>query len=256
MRDDGPQTAVWSFIDHQYYSLCSPRKSPVVGVLWSVVRGRWSAVGFGIPANEFELCPMFTGIVEAMGTIRDVVTNGSNRTFWVESPLSSEFKIDQSVSHSGVCLTVEEISGNMHRVTAIAETLEKTNLGKWNTGSVVNIERCLPINGRLDGHFVQGHVDATGTCISKTDKQGSWEFVITFPEKFAPLVIEKGSISLNGISLTIFDVKKDRFTIAIIPYTYTHTDIQSVEPGSTINLEFDLIGKYILRKLTVEGKEV
>jgi len=197
---------------------------------------------------------MFTGIVEEKGIIREVETNGSNQTFWVESPLSAEFKVDQSVSHSGVCLTVEETRNGMHRVTAIAETLEKTNLGKWAAGSLVNIERCLPFNGRLDGHFVQGHVDTTGTCISKTDKQGSWEYEIAFPEEFAPLVIEKGSISLNGISLTIFNVGKDRFTVAIIPYTYMHTDVQTVEPGSIVNLEFDLIGKYILRKLTLDDQ--
>jgi riboflavin synthase len=192
---------------------------------------------------------MFTGIVEEKGSIREVLTNGSNKTFWVASPLSMEFKVDQSVSHSGVCLTVEEVRDGMHRVTAIAETLEKTNLGKWSAGAVVNIERCLPFNGRLDGHFVQGHVDTTGTCISKTDRQGSWEYEIAFPEEFAGLVIEKGSISLNGISLTIFNVGRDHFTVAIIPYTYTHTDIQSVEPGSMVNLEFDILGKYIQRHI-------
>jgi riboflavin synthase len=192
---------------------------------------------------------MFTGIVEATGTIREIQTTGSNRTFWIESPLSTTFKTDQSVSHSGVCLTVEEIKDGMHRVTAIAETLEKTNLGSWETGSTVNIERCLPFNGRLDGHFVQGHVDTTGTCLRKTDKQGSWEFEISFPPAFAALVIEKGSISLNGISLTIFNVATDRFTVAIIPYTYMHTDISSLEPGGRVNLEFDILGKYIQRHI-------
>ncbi|PZR28942.1 MAG: riboflavin synthase [Citrobacter freundii] len=195
---------------------------------------------------------MFTGIVEAKAVIREVLSNGSNKTYWVESPLSEEFKVDQSVSHSGVCLTVEEIKGGMHRVTAIAETLEKTNMNQWVVGSLVNIERCLPFNGRLDGHFVQGHVDTTGTCISKTDKLGSWEYEIAFPEEFAGLVIEKGSISLNGISLTIFNVGKDHFTVAIIPYTYEHTDIQSVEPGSTVNLEFDVLGKYIERQMRLQ----
>jgi riboflavin synthase len=194
---------------------------------------------------------MFTGIVEATGKIVEILENGTNKTFWVESPLSAEFKIDQSVSHSGVCLTVEEVKGSMHRVTAIEETLEKTNLAQWTTGSVVNIERCLPFNGRLDGHFVQGHVDSTGICLHKTDKQGSWEFEIGFPEQFAALVIEKGSISLNGISLTIFNVTRNSFTVAIIPYTYDNTDIHSVNEGSVINLEFDLIGKYILRKLSL-----
>lgn len=177
--------------------------------------------------------------------------SGTNSTFWVESPLSSEFKVDQSVSHSGVCLTVEEVRDGMHRVTAILETLEKTNLDTWSAGSIVNIERCLPFNGRLDGHFVQGHVDATGICVAKTDKQGSWEFEIEFPREFAPLVIEKGSISLNGISLTVFNVTDNRFAVAIIPYTYTHTDIFGVETGSSVNLEFDILGKYIQRHISL-----
>lgn len=197
---------------------------------------------------------MFTGIVEATGTITEVLINNSNRTFWIQSDLSSEFKIDQSVSHSGVCLTVEEIRDNMHRVTAIAETMEKTNLNSWEKGSIVNLERCLPFNGRLDGHFVQGHVDTRGICISKTDKLGSWEYVIQFPKKFASLIIEKGSISLNGISLTIFNVGNDHFTVAIIPYTYDHTDIRSIEPGSSVNLEFDILGKYIQRHISLHPK--
>ena len=194
---------------------------------------------------------MFTGIVEAKGSVSAIETNGSNKTFWIASALSAEFKVDQSVSHSGVCLTVEETKDGMHRVTAIAETLEKTNLGKWETGSAINIERCLPFNGRLDGHFVQGHVDTTGICTQKKDMQGSWQFDIEFPPQFAPLVIEKGSISLNGISLTVFNVTNNRFTVAIIPYTYHHTDIHTVTAGSLVNLEFDLIGKYILRKLSL-----
>ncbi|MCG2615816.1 riboflavin synthase [Terrimonas sp. NA20] len=194
---------------------------------------------------------MFTGIVEATGRIKEITHNGTNSTFWVESPLSPEFKIDQSVSHSGVCLTVEEVKDGMHRVTAISETLEKTNLNNWVSNSIVNIERCLPFNGRLDGHFVQGHVDTTGTCVAKTDKQGSWEFDIEFPREFAALVIEKGSISLNGISLTVFNVKENRFTVAIIPYTYTHTDICDVKTGSVVNLEFDILGKYIQRHISL-----
>jgi len=195
---------------------------------------------------------MFTGIIESTGTVKDVIINGSNKTFWVQSPLSDQFKIDQSVSHSGVCLTIEEIKEGSHRVTAIAETLSKTNLDSWGRGTVVNLERCLALNGRLDGHFVQGHVDATGTCLSKTDKNGSWEFEIAFSEAFAPLMIEKGSICLNGISLTAFNVGRDRFTVAIIPYTYEHTDINAVEPGQAVNLEFDLLGKYIARSLSLK----
>ena len=154
---------------------------------------------------------MFTGIIETVGIVKDIITSGSNRTFWVESSLSPELKVDQSVSHSGVCLTVEEIKGSQHRVTAIDETLQKTNLNNWTPGSLVNIERCLPLNGRLDGHFVQGHVDTTGTCSSIIEKKGSREFEIEYPENFAELIIEKGSICLNGISLTAFNVSNNRF---------------------------------------------
>jgi riboflavin synthase len=192
---------------------------------------------------------MFTGIIESLGKIRSIDTNGTNKTFWVESSLTAELKVDQSLSHNGVCLTVEEVKDNLHRVTAIEETLEKTNLGTWQPDDLVNLERCMVMNGRLDGHIVQGHVDATATCLECTDKDGSWEYRFEFPKKFGHLVIEKGSISLNGISLTIFNVKKSKFDIAVIPYTYEHTNIQSVAPGSLVNIEFDLIGKYVTRFL-------
>ena len=195
---------------------------------------------------------MFTGIIEATWKVINVVMDGSNRSFWVESPLSNEFKVDQSVCHSGVCLTVEEIKGSLHRVTAIDETLKKSNLKNWAAGSLVNLERCLTVNGRLDGHFVQGHVDTKGKCLERREKKGSWEFVIEFPKKFAELVIEKGSICVNGISLTIFNVKKNRFTVAIIPYTFEHTDVKGIEKGDLVNLEFDLLGKYINRKLELK----
>jgi riboflavin synthase len=191
--------------------------------------------------------PMFTGIIETIGKVEDIIASGTNKTFWVSSPLSHELKVDQSVSHNGVCLTVEEIQGNRHRVTAIAETLQKSNLGEWQTGDLVNIERCMLMNARIDGHIVQGHVDATATCISRKELGGSWEFRFTFPEAFAALVIEKGSISLNGISLTIFNVTLSEFTIAVIPYTYEHTNIKNIDKGSVVNLEFDMIGKYINR---------
>jgi len=190
---------------------------------------------------------MFTGIIEATGKVINVVTDGSNRSFWVESPLSTEFRVDQSVSHSGVCLTVEEVMGSTHRVTAIKETLKKSNIKNWAVGTFVNLERCLTLNGRVDGHFVQGHVDTKGKCLEKTEKKGSWELVIEFPKKFGELVVEKGSICVNGISLTIFNVKKNRFTVAIIPYTFEHTDVKGIVRGDFVNLEFDLLGKYILR---------
>ena len=192
---------------------------------------------------------MFTGIIEALGVVKEVVSNGSNRSFLIQSPLSASLKVDQSVSHSGVCLTVEAIEGDSHRVTAIDETIQKTNLATWEVGTIVNLERCLVLNARLDGHFVQGHVDSIGTCLRRVDKDGSWEFDIGFPDQFAELLIEKGSICVNGVSLTAFNVTKDQFTIAIIPYTYEHTNISQVKEGTLVNLEFDMIGKYITRRL-------
>jgi riboflavin synthase len=195
---------------------------------------------------------MFTGIIETIGLVKEVISSGSNKTFWIESPLSGEFKVDQSISHSGVCLTVEEIKDNLHRITAIDETLQKTNLNYWQAGTIVNIERCLSLNSRIDGHFVQGHVDTTGFCKKRNEKQGSWEFEFKFPEKFAELIVEKGSICVNGISLTAFNIKKKSFTVAIIPFTFEHTNIKEVKPGDAVNLEFDIIGKYILRRITIE----
>jgi riboflavin synthase len=194
---------------------------------------------------------MFTGIIEAFGIVHSVEKQGTNSTFWITSPLTEELKIDQSISHNGVCLTVEDITEDRHRVTAIEETLKKTNISDWKKGTLVNLERCMQMNGRIDGHIVQGHVDTTATCIKKKDIDGSWEFNFTLDEKFASLVIEKGSISLNGISLTIFNVSTTSFSVAIIPYTYTHTNIQQVEEGSSVNIEFDMIGKYVNRMLSL-----
>jgi riboflavin synthase len=191
---------------------------------------------------------MFTGIIETTGKIINIQKEGTNRIFWVESVISHELTLDQSVSHNGVCLTVDALEDGKHRVTAIAETLDKTNLGQWETGELVNLERCMPINGRLDGHIVQGHVDCTATCISRIDKSGSWEYRFKIPVAFAALIIEKGSISLNGTSLTIFNVTKDEFTVAIIPYTFEYTNIHTVQPGDQVNIEFDIVGKYIIRR--------
>ena len=190
---------------------------------------------------------MFTGIIEEKGIITEIISTGTNKTFWIESPISGYLRIDQSVSHSGVCLTVEEINNGRHRITAIEETLKKTNLNSWKKKSVVNLERCLQMNGRLDGHIVQGHVDTVATCIDAVKKDGSWEYTIQFDPKFAALVIEKGSISLNGISLTIFDVYPNRFTVAIIPYTFEHTNMKQLMEGNEVNMEFDMIGKYVTR---------
>ena len=194
---------------------------------------------------------MFTGIVETIGEVKQVISSGSNKTFWIESPLSSGFKIDQSISHSGVCLTVELIEGNRHQVTAIDETLQKTNLGDWQKGTLVNIERSLLLSSRLDGHFVQGHVDTKAICKKRKEKKGSWEFEFTFPKKFAELIIEKGSVCVNGISLTAFDVAAKSFSVAVIPFTYEHTNIKTINTGDAVNLEFDILGKYLLRKATI-----
>jgi riboflavin synthase len=195
---------------------------------------------------------MFTGIIESLGKIQTIDNQGNNRVFRIASPISRELKVDQSVSHNGACLTVESIQEDIHQVTAIDETLRKTNLSDWQPGDLINLERCLAMNGRLDGHIVQGHVDCTATCLDRNEKAGSWEFRFAFPEKFAALVIEKGSICLNGISLTLFNVKKKNFTIAVIPYTFEHTNIKGVFPGDKVNIEFDMIGKYVSRLAKVK----
>jgi len=195
---------------------------------------------------------MFTGIIETVGLVKEVISTGSNKVFWIESSLSHLFKVDQSISHNGVCLTIEEVANEYHKVTAVKETLDKTELFQWQPGTPINIERSLLPSSRLDGHFVQGHVDTVGWCEEIIDKNGSWEIEFSFPKKFAPLVIEKGSISLNGISLTIFDVKKRSFKVAIIPYTYNHTNLQNLKEGDAVNMEFDLLGKYILRNISLK----
>jgi riboflavin synthase len=195
---------------------------------------------------------MFTGIIENIGKVEAITTNGTNKTFWISCAISNELKVDQSVSHNGVCLTVEEIAGNKHRVTAIEETLLKTNLNNWQIGDVINVERCMLMNGRIDGHIVQGHVDAIAVCIAKKDLNGSTEFVFEFDKQFAELIIEKGSVAVNGISLTCFNVTDNSFTVAIIPYTMLHTNMHSVEVETTVNIEFDVIGKYVQRRKSID----
>lgn len=197
---------------------------------------------------------MFTGIIETLGTVESATPAGAGKTFWLSSPIAPELRPDQSVAHDGACLTVEAIEGSRYRVTAIAETLAKTNLGHWQPGDMVNLERCLAMNGRLDGHLVQGHVDTTGRCIDVENANGSWVYRISFPERFAHLVIEKGSICLNGISLTAFDVTHNSFAVAIIPYTFTHTNMPAVTPGVHVNIEFDMVGKYLTRMFDLQHK--
>jgi riboflavin synthase len=194
---------------------------------------------------------MFTGIIETLGTVKEISTQGTNKTFWIQSPLSHEFKVDQSIAHNGVCLTVEEVSNDHHRVTAVSETLQKTTLNQWQVGSLINLERSLLPSSRLDGHFVQGHVDTTGTLEKIDPQDGSWELTFSFSKQFAPLIIEKGSISINGISLTAFKVKKSSFRVAIIPYTWHHTNLHILKEEDGVNLEFDMIGKYIIRRSEV-----
>lgn len=160
-------------------------------------------------------------------------------------------RVDQSVAHNGVCLTVVSIDSGTYTVTAVAETLAKTNLGNWAAGDKVNIERALKLGDRLDGHFVQGHVDTTATCVDKQTLQGSWLFRFCFPARYAALIIEKGSICINGVSLTVFDIGKDECTVTIIPYTYDHTNFHTLETGSIVNIEFDVLGKYLLRQQEV-----
>ena len=194
---------------------------------------------------------MFTGIIETTGVIKDIITNGSNKTFTIESSIAHELKTDQSVAHNGVCLTVEAVLENAYMVTAIEETLHKTTLGQWQIGDVVNIERCLAMKDRIDGHIVQGHVDTTATCTQVITKEGSTEYEFDIDKKYAALIIEKGSISLNGISLTIFNVTTHQFMVAVIPYTFHHTNMQYVKAGDIVNIEFDILGKYILRAMEV-----
>ncbi len=193
---------------------------------------------------------MFTGIIEATGVISSISAEKANKTFQIISSLSPGLKTDQSLSHDGVCLTVESVTEHTYQVTAVAETLSKTALSNWRAGDRINLERCLPLNGRLDGHMVQGHVDSTAICLERQDQQGSWVFRFEFPEKFRNLVIEKGSIAVNGISLTCFEVTDRSFSVAIIPYTFNFTNIRDLYPGSAVNIEFDLIGKYVERFLS------
>lgn len=192
---------------------------------------------------------MFTGIIETLGTVKSIVKEMDNVHYTISSDISSALKIDQSVAHNGVCLTVVACDAHTHTVTAIEETLNKTNLGGLQVGSVVNLERCMQMNGRLDGHIVQGHVDQTAICIKKAELEGSWEYRFKYAADGGNVTVEKGSICINGISLTVVNSEADEFSVFIIPYTHEHTNLKTVEEGSTVNLEFDIIGKYVARLL-------
>ncbi|CAN5497761.1 riboflavin synthase [soil metagenome] len=192
---------------------------------------------------------MFTGIVESTGKIISTARESSNLRLRISSPFTSELKTDQSISHNGVCLTVEKISGEIYEVVAIDETLQRSNLGQLNTGDLVNLERCLRIGDRLDGHLVQGHVDETAICKSVIDQSGSWLFTFQLNSASAIYVVEKGSVCINGVSLTVVQAGKDFFSVAIIPYTFEHTTFHSLKAGDNVNLEFDIVGKYVQRMM-------
>ncbi|MDQ7916693.1 riboflavin synthase [Mesonia sp. MT50] len=196
---------------------------------------------------------MFTGIVEVLGKIVDLTHEDGNLHLKLESSFTEELKIDQSVSHNGVCLTVTSINTPCYTVTAIKETLDKTNLSRLKIGDVVNLERGMQMNARLDGHIVQGHVDQTATCSQIKEENGSHVFTFTYDSSLSNVTIEKGSITVNGVSLTVVNSKKDRFSVAIIPYTYAHTSFNSFEIGTLVNLEFDVIGKYVQRLLELRS---
>ena len=190
---------------------------------------------------------MFTGIIESIGIISDIKKDQGNVHLTIQTNITNELKIDQSVAHNGVCLTVVEIFDNKHVVTAIQETINKTTLGLWKIGDKVNIERAMKLGDRLDGHIVQGHVDQTAVCISIQEKSGSWEFTFEYDTALNNITIEKGSITVNGTSLTVVNSAKNSFSVAIIPYTYEHTIFHTFEIGTKVNLEFDVVGKYIAR---------
>ncbi|MEC7062627.1 MAG: riboflavin synthase [Bacteroidota bacterium] len=190
---------------------------------------------------------MFTGIVEEIGEVIDVIKEDQNAHFVIKSVISSELKIDQSISHNGVCLTVVEQQEDWHKVTAISETLGITNLNSLKKGDLVNLERCLKVGDRLDGHMVQGHVDSTAKCIKVTEENGSWRYLFEGSSEVKQLVVYKGSICINGVSLTVTKTMNHEIEVAIIPYTYEHTNFQQIQVGDLVNIEFDILGKYFLK---------
>ena len=188
---------------------------------------------------------MFTGIIESLGTVQEIKKDKDNVHITIESLITDELKIDQSVAHNGICMTVVSIENAVYAVTAIGETIKKTNLSQLKVGDSINLERAMKLGDRLDGHIVQGHVDQVGTCIVANETNGSWYYTFEYDDSIGNITIEKGSITLNGVSLTVVDSRKNQFSVAIIPYTYEHTNFNSFEIGTKVNLEFDLIGKYI-----------
>lgn len=193
------------------------------------------------------LVAMFTGIIECLGKVVDLIKEKDNLHISMDAPFVKELKVDQSIAHNGVCLTVTAIKNSIYTVTAINETLQKTNLGKLQVGDYVNLERCLLMNGRIDGHIVQGHVDQTGICKSVAEQNGSWLFSFEYDAATKNLTVEKGSVTINGVSLTVVNSKISDFSVAIIPYTYEHTNFSFLKQGDPVNIEFDIIGKYVAK---------
>lgn len=191
---------------------------------------------------------MFTGIIEQLGLVKKIEREQSNIHYTIEAPFTNELKVDQSVAHNGVCLTIVSLENSSYVVTAIQETLDKTSLENWAVGTKVNLERCMQMNGRLDGHIVQGHVDTTGICSQIEDQNGSWKFTFSYDQP-EHVTVEKGSITINGVSLTVVDSTSTSFSVCIIPYTYEHTNFHQLKVGDKVNLEFDIIGKYVARLL-------
>lgn len=190
---------------------------------------------------------MFTGIIETIGEITAIDQEGTNLHFTIKASIASELKIDQSIAHDGVCLTVVELGSNSYKVTAIEETLQKSRLKFWKVGGQVNLERAMKLGDRLDGHLVQGHVDQVGVCKQISEKNGSWIYTFSYDDSFGNVTVEKGSITVNGVSLTVVNSTKGQFEVAIIPYTHKHTNFHKLEVDGTVNLEFDIIGKYLKR---------
>ncbi|EKF56820.1 riboflavin synthase subunit alpha [Galbibacter marinus] len=195
---------------------------------------------------------MFTGIIEELASVTKIESQGENLHFTIKSSIAPELKIDQSVAHNGVCLTVTSVNDHTYTVTAIKETLDKTSLGSLSVGDIVNLERAMKMGTRLDGHIVQGHVDQVGECISIVDENGSWRFTFSYDPSLNNVTIEKGSITIDGTSLTVVDSKESQFSVAIIPYTYDHTRFKQYKVGTTVNLEFDVIGKYVSRLMQIK----
>jgi len=193
---------------------------------------------------------MFTGIIEDLGILKKIEKDGGNINLYFESKLTQELKIDQSLSHNGVCLTVVSIKNDIYKVTAVKETLKKSNLGELKVDSIINLERAMKSNGRLDGHYVQGHVDQIGKCLNVKETDGSWYYEFEYDNTSNNVTIEKGSIAINGVSLTVVNSKHNGFSVAIIPYTYNNTNFKKIQKGDIVNIEFDMIGKYISKLLS------